>query len=190
LTKNYFYDSFFSHLNTLFRIAAMENATKTQQYILKISELIRYKTTREEQLLPVKDEMRAVENFIDIFKMRFEDCFNITFDIAPEALNYYIPHYTLMTFVENALYHGLEMREDTKTLIINAGKTEMGLSFEIIDNGRGFDPDRYLKASDSTAPYGSISSTVERLSSYYHHPQIVTIVSSNKGTSVFITIPL
>ncbi|MCX7708444.1 MAG: histidine kinase [Clostridia bacterium] len=189
--KKHFLDNLMLHLNSISRLAAMENAGQTQKHTGKVINSIRYKTSRENQLLTVNEEIKAVENFLDIFKMRFGDSLQYQMDIDTEALSCYIPHYTLMTFVENALYHAFETTEGTREFKISVKRTDNSLDIEINDNGCGFEPEKSMHENSCNMLYGTILSTVKRLSAFFNSPETVNIMSCpSKGTSVQIRIPI
>lgn len=184
-------DNLMLHLNSISRLAAMENAPQTQKHTGRIISSIRYKNSRMDQLLSLSEEIKALENFIDIFKLRFGDSIHFVLKINQDAAACYIPHYSLMAFVENALYHAFEASVGVKELMVVINKSEETLKIEVRDNGCGFEPDSCIGSGESDMQYGTIASTVNRLSSYYGKSGIVNIESKpGKGTAVQICIPL
>lgn len=206
--KRHFLENLILELNCISRVAAMENAHQSQKLIKWLIDNIRYKTGREGQILKVKEELEAADNLFKMFKIRFGDAFEYNIDVDPISLDVYIPHYTLMAFVENCLYHAFENKEGLWQVKIDIHRLENNLLITIKDNGIGFECENVMHLDVHTREYGTIPSTIYRLIDYYQveprissgqenvsrstlNQNIVSISSSSGiGTSVVIKIPL
>lgn len=189
--KKHVLDNLMLHLNSISRIAAIENATQTQKYIQQVTNIIRYKASREGQILTVSEELKAVENFLNVYKMRLGDLFFYELAVDEDSLVCYIPHYTMMCFVENVLFHAFVSKEEVMRLKIIIKKTADLLVIEINDNGCGFEPEALLANRTSDLQYGTIPWVFRRLTSQYPITAPIDIKSiKEKGTSVIISLPL
>ena len=87
----------------------------------------------------MNDEIKLLQFYVELEKIRFEDKFEFEFDIAnnitPGTLE--IPSMLLHPFVENAINHGLVHREDSGVLSIKFTKENNKLNCRIQDNGIG-----------------------------------------------------
>ncbi|QZY54677.1 sensor histidine kinase [Crassaminicella profunda] len=189
--KKYLLDNLIIQLGSISRIAAIENANRTEQAIKNLIDMIRYKFGRQEQILRLKDEIEAANNFIEIFKIRFGDILQYDMDIEESCLDLYIPHYTIMTFVENCIYHAFENKEGIKKITSRIYKLNHQLVIKIHDNGIGCYSNEYVEDKTCNKEYGTITSTFDRLCNYYKVQDILKIKSSErKGTLVVINLPL
>lgn len=76
--------------------------------ILKLSEMLRYVTYESENdMVWLKDEMMFLQNYIDLFKRRFDDKVAIAFNHPLDLGQHKVPSLLLIHFVENALKHGI-----------------------------------------------------------------------------------
>lgn len=58
-------------------------------------------------IVPLAEEIHAVQSYLAIEKIRFEDRLIVTIDIQPEAHNFYVPSFMLQPLVENAIKYGM-----------------------------------------------------------------------------------
>lgn len=100
-----------------------------------------------------------------------------------------------MAFVENAVYHAFENKEEEWKIYINIKKDDDAIFISIIDNGCGFEIDKYLNKNYKNNNYGTIYSTLRRL--YEFNRKFSGVKEKNyeidslkdKGTKVSILIP-
>src|SRR5262249_4816985 len=59
------------------------------------------------ETVSLRDELRAVEDYLSLEKIRFEDRLRFTFDIDPRSLETKLPPMLLQTLAENAVKHGI-----------------------------------------------------------------------------------
>jgi LytS/YehU family sensor histidine kinase len=184
--QKHFINDLLHQLNSISRMAAIENAAATQHQIIMLTEYFRYKFGRENQIVKLFDELHAVNNLISLYKCRVGDTLIYLEEADPDGLEIYVPHYTVMTFVENCLHHAFENKEGIWQirLCVNRKQNEFCISIE--DNGVGYDGfDRLLQGVD---PNHSVPSMINRLIHYCNSTSdIVTLQSTlNIGTTVLI----
>ena len=179
-----------NHLNIISITASRENAVETQKLIKKTIENIRYKTARKGQILTVKEELRAVSNLIDLYSLRFGDVFNYSTNIDAKFENIYVPHYSIMAFIENGITHAFEEKEGLRELKLSIKEREGFIRILVSDNGQGFDYEGTKPDSAAPKKYGSIADTQQRLREYYGCNNTIEIKSQkNKGTDILMLIP-
>lgn len=103
----------FNTLNNIYSLARKES-TQTPEAILKLSKLMRfmlYEASKSDILLT--EEIRMIEDYISLERLRYTDRLSITFNSAVDNPNQRIAPLLLIHFVENAFKHGLsESRSD------------------------------------------------------------------------------
>ncbi|MCR5156529.1 MAG: histidine kinase, partial [Butyrivibrio sp.] len=65
----------------------------------------------QKQFCTLAQEIKLVENYCEIQRIRFDDKFDITIDIPDEVMEAVIPKLILQPIVENAIIHGMDEME-------------------------------------------------------------------------------
>ena len=102
-----------------------------------------------------------------------------------------IPPMLIQPFVENAIIHGLDLKNKRGKIEIQLELKERILQVTIQDNGNGF-----LKTNNNDKQHKSLSGTIakERLEIFAKEYKLPTNVETysekNKGTTVLLTLPV
>lgn len=122
----------FNSLNNIYSLA-YQKSDKTPEAVLKLSEIMRYMLYESnENLVKLDDEIRYVENYIELQKLRFKDKVYITFEIDGDTHDKKITPLVLISFVENAFKHGIATDKDNPlTIVLNV--TVDKLFFQVIN---------------------------------------------------------
>ena len=105
--------------------------------ITSLSEFLRYSLLHEsETKIPLREEIEAVQNYLAIEKIRFEDKLDIRFEIEPAAEDFRVPCFLLNPLVENAIKHGLQTSAKPLKLKIAADVQDDKLILEVINSGK------------------------------------------------------
>ena len=104
----------FNSLNNIYALS-MSNSEKTPESIHSLSEMLRYVIYDcETPKVPIEKEVNYIENFIDLFKLRSSNPFNITFINELENTSTEVAPMLFIIFIENAFKHsGIEKRGET-----------------------------------------------------------------------------
>ncbi|CCC57992.1 MULTISPECIES: sensor histidine kinase [Caloramator] len=146
----------FNTLNAASQLAMIEGSDKASEFIENIAQLFRYNLKNIDDLVPLRDEIEHVKNYMGILKMRFGNRIEFFSDIDEGALDVKVPRITLQPIVENAYVHGLQNLERPGEIHLNVKSMKENIIIEIIDNGMGMDEDTIQKIL--------LSATDERLS--------------------------
>ena len=96
--------------NTLQGISALIDTEKerAKTMVLKVSSLLRavlqYGTS---DLIPLDEELKLVEDYLALQKMRLENRLELSWDIHPDTRQLLVPQLILQPLVENAILHGV-----------------------------------------------------------------------------------
>lgn len=118
-------------------VAGLENISDT---IEALSTYFAYSISNLEQYATVMEELLNVQDYITVQKYRFGDAlkFQIQYEEEPEFFkSVYMPRFVLQPIVENAIYHGLEVRNKRGSIKIRLERTKTRLNIDIIDDGVG-----------------------------------------------------
>jgi len=183
----------FNTLNTIARMAMLENADTTLNLIESTSELLRYNLGKIKQgTVTLRDEIDNVREYIFIQQMRFSDRIAFEFDIDEEVLDISVPYLFLQPLVENAIIHGIEPMEGKGTLTLKVYRKEDTVLVEIKDNGLGISEEK-LESIFNRRESESIglNNVKKRLEYYFNRSDLIQIYSKiGEGTNVTVAIPL
>ena len=102
----------FNTLNNIYSLA-VSKSDHTAPSIMKLSKMMRYITEEAtEDFVPLEDEVRCLENYIDLQRLRLNAKTKVDFKCEGKLQNHQIAPLILMTFVENAFKYGVSNRID------------------------------------------------------------------------------
>ena len=129
----------FNTLNAASQLALIEGADRSSEFMENIAQLFRYNLKNIEDLVPLRDEIEYVKNYMQILKIRFGSRITFYNDIDEEALDIRIPRIIIQPIVENAYIHGLQDLERNGEIHLNVKSSENNILIEVVDNGKGMD---------------------------------------------------
>ena len=153
--------------NTLHAISGLVRSNERQpavNMIAGLSELLRRALdSADEQEVPLREEVKFVELYLDIQKVRFSDRLTVRMDVAPETHDALVPNMLLQPLVENAVRHGVSPGESPGLLVVSAYRAGRMLHVEVADDGPGLQSGWRLEESEGIG----LANTVERLKRLY-----------------------
>jgi sensor histidine kinase YesM len=85
-----------------------EDVEKADHFIQDFSSIYRYVLRiNQRNLVSVKEELEFIDNYLHLYKFRFEKGFYFNVSVADEFMNHLIPPLTLQVLVENAIKHNV-----------------------------------------------------------------------------------
>lgn len=173
--------------NTLTSIYCLcdKDPQAAKQAISQFSKYLRgnLDSIRRETPISFDDELKHVQNYLALEKMRFEDELEIVYDI--QANDFLIPALTVQPLVENAVKHGLGDSENGGTVKISSRELDNYFEIEINNNGVGFDTENVIKSGESHIGIENVRNRLELSCG-----GTLTISSAvGKGTTAIIKIP-
>jgi LytS/YehU family sensor histidine kinase len=125
----------FNALNSI-RASIDEDSTRSQKMITQLSEFLRYSLLNENaKKISLREEIEAVQNYLAIEKIRFEDKLLVNFDIEKTAENFKVPCFLLNPLIENAIKHGLQTSPKPLRINIHAETFANKLLLEVSNSG-------------------------------------------------------
>ncbi len=83
-----------------------ENTPQAEEYTVKLADFLRYSVqSRQNEVVTLADELRFVNDFVALQKVRFENSFMYVVALSDEVLKHNVPIFALQTLVENAFKH-------------------------------------------------------------------------------------
>ncbi|WP_432666803.1 sensor histidine kinase [Wukongibacter baidiensis] len=174
----------FNVLETIGWEAVLSNNDKINEMITSLGQLIRASITLgSREKISIGEELEYINSYLCLQKIRYEDRLDFEVNIADDSLSdYFIPKLSVIPLVENAIVHGLEEKRGIGHLEINIYRTEMGISFEIIDDGKGFDATSF--DFNSIESFEKRKSTSSSIGLYNSHKRIKLMYGNEYGLSI------
>ena len=98
----------FNSLNALDCLVCEEKTEQASTYIHKLAGIYRYMIKSEdEQLVPLEDELKFVEKYVDLMKVRFPEGLRVEIDIPSGLMSRYILPCSIQLLIENATKHNV-----------------------------------------------------------------------------------
>ena len=172
----------FNTLNTILDVLR-RNPAQVEKLILNLSDIYR-KTLMmpDNALVPLKEEIRLIEEYLEIEKVRMGDRLEALFDIDEKLENFEMPPMVLQILVENAIKHGLSPKKEGGQVRIQVKRQQETVTLEVEDSGIGVDPS---KTSDG---FG-LMSIQQRLKLMYENARMEISSLASGGTQVRICLP-
>lgn len=126
--------------NTLDTIKWMAKSAKVEpisQLSQKLARILRTSIVKE-QFITIGEEFQICSDYGEIQNIRFQGKYQFLFDCPKDLLSYKIPKLIIQPLVENAIIHGLRMKE-TGIIKIFASKNNDAIILSVQDNGIGID---------------------------------------------------
>lgn len=159
------------------------NATTARRTLLNLADIFRYALGAKRQFVPLEDEIRIVEAYLQIERLRLGERLKTNVSIDQGALDRLVPALAIQPLVENAVKHGISLKPEGGQVGLSVRIEDGWLSIQVRDNGNGFDPDEGM-------PQGhGLTSVRRRLQLAYTDSLDFRIESGRNGTEVSFRVP-
>lgn len=186
--------------NTLDIIVWMIENEQKQEAVKVVTALARFfriSLSKGKSIIPVRDELEHVRNYLTIQQMRFKNKFIYEIEAEREVMELASLKLMLQPLVENAIYHGMEFMDGDGEIHVRVRREGNELLFEVCDNGLGMTKQQTesLLREDAPAPSlrGSgigVKNVNERIRLYFGEEYGLTIYSEpDVGTTVSCRLP-
>lgn len=171
-------------------MAQKSEADNIRNVVQAMSRFYRLTLSKGQDIVTIGDEIRMCEAYMEIQKRRYKGKILYEVEVDEEITPYLIPKITLQPFLENAIVHGINEKEDARgTVILNGWMEDGRITLSVTDDGNGIDPSGKKKLHQGSH-YG-MENIAQRLELYYGEKIPVLVESSlGIGTCIVITIPV
>jgi len=155
----------FNVMNSIQHFIASNDGEAANRYLSRFSKLIRLiLNNSEKNAVPIADEIKALELYLELEAMRFEERFEfkINVDKSIDVLEVEIPSMLIQPYVENSIKHGILNLGKKGIISIDIQKHNKFLKCIIEDNGVGRSKSVFLNKNISHKSFGT-TITQERL---------------------------
>lgn len=187
--------------NTLFSIKCtidMDRKAEAVKMIDILNDMLRRTLKFKEETTTVGEEIMYIHSYIKMLQFSYEKKLTLRADVSDEVRSLRMLRFILQPIVENAVFHGIQPKNEDGEIIITAMKRENEIELAVHDNGIGFSEERlkevtspeYISRNKSDEHIGVVN-VHNRIRSYYGDEYGIKIDSQQgEGTTIFITLPI
>jgi len=158
-------------------------AAKMQRSLISYLRAVLPQIRNNETKTNLGREADIIKSYLALLKMRMEERLSINFNMPEGLRSAAFPPMMLQSLVENAIKHGLEVKEEGGTLTFSAEIVDNKLRVKVSDDGLGFG------AVPSNGTGLGLQNIKERLKLLYKN-NAQLIITPNQPTGVCITIEI
>ena len=187
----------YNTLDIIVWIIENEQKNEAVRVVTALARFFRISLSKGKSIIPVRDELEHVRNYLMIQQMRFKNKFTYRIEEEPEILGLASLKLMLQPLVENAIYHGMEFMDGDGEILVKAGLKEGKLCFLVADNGLGMTGEQ-VEQILSGKPHASsrrgsgigVKNVNERIRLYFGEEYGLSIDSEpDEGTRIRICLP-
>ena len=174
----------FNAMNSI-RALIQEDPEKAKNAVTMLSHILRTTLQMEKnKLIPLRDEINLVRDYLELEKIRFEQRLNFEVKIYENAWSVPVPTLMLQTLVENGIKHGISKLENGGRILVSAEIKNKELQIEIKNSGE-------LNSNQSATDSGyGIKNTLQRLQLIYGEKSRFELFGNNGDVSCRLAIPV
>jgi sensor histidine kinase YesM len=175
----------FNTLNAITSLVAQGRNQEAMKTLSHLNTILRMTLQRRApEKVPFVDELRVIESYLAIQKVRFADRLQVKVNATPEALAGLVPCFLLQPIIENAIQHGIAPRANGGLVETHVKRVGDILWMQVRDNGCGIN-------GPETKGHGiGMQNTRERLAFFYPGAHdFHAVAPAGGGYEVTIQIP-
>lgn len=164
----------FNGLNSI-RALIDENPKKAKMAVTQLSNILRNTLgMNEKKFIKFAEELRTVQDYLDLETVRYEERLQTILDIHPESYRFAVPPLMVQTLVENGIKHGIANLVDGGVLQLTTSVSKGQMRIEIRNSGQ------YKNGSQGKVAGYGIANTVQRLKLLYGDKAKFNIFNQDK----------
>ncbi|MFB9275636.1 sensor histidine kinase [Cohnella cellulosilytica] len=191
----------FNTLETIKMKAEIDEADATVDMITALGKLVKTSLNAGNDFNTFREEKDYLINYFYIQENRYSSRLGMTIDVEEGLMDFYIPKLLIQPLIENAFYHGLEMKQGKGKLAVSIAREGTFVKVTVADDGLGMPPERLqrLRQSFEAGKRGlsqneqsiGLVNVFSRIRLYFGDPYTMLIDSRpGEGTEVVLLLPL
>jgi len=174
----------FNTLSSLRALIRRKDNDIAEEMVTKISEFLKYSLLEgEDSKVPLSREIKTINHYFDIEKVRFGNQLMIEYNIDPQTENFLIPVFLIHPLIENAVKHGMKTSPSPLKISLATKLKNKSLWIEITNSGKWIERDPV----DDTTRTG-LQNTQKRLNLAYPKDHMIEIVKNEDSVCIRIII--
>lgn len=196
----------YNSLDSIIWLLRMERTDEAIVILQNLIVLFRIFLSKGHEVIPVRQEVRHLDSYLQIQSMRYSRKFTYTVDVPEEYKDFYTLKLILQPLVENSIYHGMSAEHGSIHIHISLIMGKDTLTFRVEDTGQGMSEEQLerlresiqvqakkeedvLTSSEKEGGYG-LQNVNERIKIYFGAQYGLSIESKQgEGTTVNVVIP-
>lgn len=185
--------------NTLDSIIWMSHAGRSDEVVemtSALASLLRSSIGDGSDTNTLKKELEHVRSYLTIQKMRYKEKLRDELDIDPQTEDCLLPKLILQPLVENAIYHGLKVKQQGGTVRVESLLDDDRLLITVEDDGVGMTPQQLAsifekKEADGESSKIGVCNVNERLQLFFgSEAQMKYYSEPGRRTMVMLVLPI
>ena len=126
-----------------------------------LAQYYRIVLSRGKEIIPLKQELEHIRSYLVIQNMRYDNIIELEDRIPEEFHSLQIPKMTLQPLIENAIYHGIRIKEGEKGVVtLRIHRENQDVYLQVCDSGSGMSQEKIdemnqsISRHDETFGYG------------------------------------
>jgi two-component system, LytTR family, sensor kinase len=175
--------------NTLTSISSLirSKPETARTLIVKLSGLLRRLLRSQDHFVTLREELEAIDEYLDIECIRFGPKLRIEKSIQPDTLDVVVPSMLLQPLIENSIKHGLAPKIGEGRITIRSTRQGGHAIIDIIDNGVGVPPDHRDRPTGSGIGLRNVNERLRVIYGANYQLQLDSV--PGEGTCARIVIP-
>lgn len=164
--------------------------------VTQLASLFRVSLSKGKTIIPIEDELRHAENYMNIQKIRYKNAFSVKFDIEPQIRTYCTVKLIVQPILENAIYYGVKDMDEEGEIAVHGFMEQEDIYISVKDNGFGMPQEEVellLKDNQRAHKHGSgvgLINVHNRIQLRFGTQYGLSIKSEpDEGTEVIIHLP-
>jgi len=175
----------FNAFNTLYGAIPRE-ASSARRMVLNLADIFRYFLRTDRALIPLEEELRIVESYLEIERLRLGSRLQTEVSVEPGLAQYPLPVLSLQPLVENAIKHGIAPRERGGWVKVKVQRCQGGVEVRVSNSGAGLAASRDGETPSAGVGLANVS---QRLKLCYGPAAEIKIERTGEGTDVHFCVP-
>lgn len=172
----------FNSMNSI-RALVDENPVLAKDAITQLSNVLRNSLLMgKKKLIPLSDELKIVDDYLNLEKTRYEERLNVIKNIDENTFSFLVPPLMVQTLVENGIKHGTSKLPKGGTVEIKTNIEQGSLLITIYNSGY------YDKNQESETGFGIVN-TKQRLQLMYGNSAKFNIGNEEGRVKTTVLIP-
>lgn len=172
----------FNSLNSI--IAEAERPERVIEITQVLADFLRFSLSQDGNMHPLGEEFDALESYLRVEKIRFEERFEYTLEADIAARNQPVPYALVQPLLENAVKYGMQTSPRLLRVALRARLDAAKLVIEVENSGQ------WVAAGNGTSTGIGLANLRRRLELLYGSHAAVTPVLKPAGVILRVTLPI
>ncbi|MGG6310302.1 cache domain-containing sensor histidine kinase [Paenibacillus macerans] len=146
----------YNTLENIKMLAEIENQRQISDALTSLGGMMRYNFKWSGEYVKLRDEIRHIENYVEVMNIRFDEPIELRLDILGDDLDMEMLKMSLQPVVENAVKHAwIGEEEGPRNISIQVDELRQNdVRIMVTDNGRGIDEESLLALNQGLEKVG------------------------------------